>query len=186
MREAHVHEDIGIVTNDARITLALAVMPLNVDLEISASHRRGIPAYAVHVPFPHKPLIAGAAKFAGIAFEDEDVLRFDPGALQAGDRFQNHRRIGNGSDAARAGLADRVDFDAYDIARLKEPLPRFRGMLRARQFAHAALDHRLDCGRIDGGIRPDRIRMSDLNDAPGERPWHTKLCRLLRWSALRD
>ncbi len=48
--EAHVDEDVGVVTDHMRIAIPTAVVALDIHLKIAAVGRRSVPAHAVHGP----------------------------------------------------------------------------------------------------------------------------------------
>src|SRR5438445_65997 len=79
---------IWSVADHMRIAVAWPVVALDVQLNVAAILRRSVPAYVSHGPLVHDGIVAGAAKLAGIALEDNNVSRRYPGALETGDHFE--------------------------------------------------------------------------------------------------
>src|SRR5581483_6530837 len=137
MSIAHVNEYIGIVTHDVlgqfwRVAVATPIKAFNVQLNVSAISRRGVPANALHDSLAHHFIVAGLDELAGVAFEDDNVLRLDAGAIQVPHDFEQEFGARDGTLAAFRSaclVADRIDLDTDNIPRLEETTPGSGGIV---------------------------------------------------------
>src|SRR6185437_8123414 len=162
--KAHRGEHVGIVAGDMaghlrRTYVAAPVEAGDVELCIAVTVCRRIPAHARQLALDQFQ-IAGIFKLIGVSLEDNNVLRFETDFAETLDDLDQHGGAGDGTDGigiaspfARQRLtANRVDLDTDDLPFLEKspPSTAYIARLRAGQHCHAAIDHALDGGRIDG------------------------------------
>ena len=132
------------------------------------------PAHAVRQDL----VVAGVHELTAIAIVDKDVPGLDAGRLELLDHFEDdlERRVG-------FGLAVGNDFDADDIARLKEVLPGLNSVGGPSQFFHAFFEGGLDGGGVANSALAHR-RVTRLDDPAGVKPRRSQLAQGLHVSAM--
>ena len=154
--DLHDHELVGIIAGHAIQVVGLEVVhAFEIELMPVVLDSQAAPVDSVGDRLVH----LGVDELVAVSLEDNDVLRLDPGGLEAVDDLEHQlaRRVGQ-------RVAHRVHLDPDDVAGLEEASPGTHGVVRVGEFLHASINACLDRLAVLH-VLLDHPRVADLDDA---------------------